>query len=326
MIMRQNTTKKYAIMFLFLALSGWVKAQQLPQYSQYMFNGLHVNPGYAGYKNEGYIQSTYRNQWTTFPGAPKTLSVTADFSANEGTMGFGVSFVDDRIGPNVNSSGLLTYAYRLRTGDRSFLSLGLSGGFSRYGLDPSQLVPNDSQDPLIPTGNVNVTIPNLNSGLFFHTDRFYAGFSAYNLIGKEAASKEDVALGYHDIHYFMTAGALFDINTQLQFKPSVLVKQVKGSPTNYDINAMFLINEKLWLGGSYRANALVFENFLQDDLETRSAVVAIVEFFATPELRVGYAYDHNLNVLNNYKNNTHEISLGLYLRSKNIVMKNPRWF
>lgn len=324
--MRQNTSIKYAFLLLFLTLSGWVQGQQLPQYSQYMFNGMHINPGYAGYKNEGYIQSTYRNQWMNFPGAPKTLSVTADFSANEGTMGFGVSFVDDRIGPNVNSSGLLTYAYRLRTGDRSFLSLGLSGGFSRYGLDPSQFVPNDSQDPLIPVGNVSVTIPNLNSGLFFHTDRFYAGFSAYNLVGKEAASKEDVALGYHDIHYFLTAGALFDLGSQVQFKPSVLVKQVKGSPTKYDLNAMFLFHEQIWIGGSYRANALVFENFIQEDLENRNALAAIVEFFVTPELRVGYAYDRNLNVLNNYSNNSHEISLGLYLRSKNIQMKNPRWF
>jgi type IX secretion system PorP/SprF family membrane protein len=256
--MRQQTSIKYAVLLLFLALSGWAQGQQLPQYSQYMFNGLHVNPGYAGYKNEGYIQSTYRNQWTSLPGAPKTLSVTADFSANEGTMGFGVSFVDDRIGPNVNSSGLLTYAYRLRTGDRSFLSLGLSGGFSRYGLDASQFVPNDSSDPLIPVGNVNVTVPNLNSGLFFHTDRFYAGFSAYNLVGKKAASKQDVALGSHDIHSFLTVGALFDLSAQVQFKPSVLVKQVKGSPTNYDLNAMFLFSERIWVCGSYRANALVF--------------------------------------------------------------------
>ena len=314
------------MLLLFLALSGWAKGQQLPQYSQYMFNGLHINPGYAGYKNEGYIQSTYRNQWTNFPGAPKTVSVTADFSANEGTMGFGVSLVDDRIGPNVNTSGLLTYAYRLKTGERSFLSLGLSGGFSRSSLDASLLIPNDPTDPLIPEGNVNITIPNLNSGLFFHTDRFYAGISAYNLVGKNAAQKQDVALAYYDVHYYLTAGALLDLSASVQFKPSVLVKQVKGSPTNYDLNAMLLFSERIWVGGSYRANALVFENYLQEDLETRNAIAAVVEFFATPELRVGYAYDHNLNVLNNYRNNSHEISLGLYLRPKNTIMKNPRWF
>jgi type IX secretion system PorP/SprF family membrane protein len=241
-------------------------------------------------------------------------------------MGFGVTFVDDRIGPTLNTSGLLTYAYRMRTGLKSFLSLGLSGGFARYGIDPSLLAFNDPNDPLIPEGRVFASIPNLNSGLFFHTDRFYAGLSLFNMIGKGAARREDVALGYHDFNYYLTAGALLKISSAVQLKPSFLVKQVKGSPTNYDLNAMFLFKERLWLGGSFRSNARAFEDFLQKDLVRRNAVAAIVEIFATPELRIGYAYDHNLNVLNSYGNNSHEISLGYYLRSKNTVMKNPRWF
>ncbi len=324
--MQYRNLKKYGAMLLFLALTGWAKGQQLPQYSQYMFNGLHINPGYAGYKNEGYIQSTYRSQWVNFPGAPKTLSVTADFSANEGTMGFGVSFVDDRIGPTVNTGGLLTYAYRMRTGSKSFLSLGLSGGFSKYGIDPSQLIANDDDDPLIPNGKVSVVVPNLNSGLFFHSEKLYAGFSVYNMIGKGAAMQEDVALGYHDFHYFLTMGGLIELSTSVKAKPSLLVKQIKGSPTNYDLNMMFLLGEKIWIGGSYRKNSRLFENSLQEDLVRRNALAAILEFFATPELRIGYAYDHNLNVLNSYRNNSHEFSLGYYLRAKNTVMKNPRWF
>lgn len=315
-----------AVLLLILATTGWVKGQQNPQYSQYIFNGLHINPGYAGYKNEGYIQSTYRSQWVNFPGAPKTLSVTADFSANEGTMGFGVSLVDDRIGPTVNSGGLLTYAYRLRTGSKSFLSLGVSGGYSKYGIDPSLLSANDDNDPLLPEGKVSVSIPNLNSGLFFHSDYFYAGFSVYNMIGKSAAQQEDFSLAYHDFHYFLTLGGLIDLGTALKVKPSVLVKQVKGSPTNFDFNTMFLLGEKVWIGGSYRSNTRVFENSLQKDLVRRNAVAAVVEIFATPDLRFGYAYDHNLNVLNSYRNNSHEISLGYYLRAKKTVMKNPRWF
>lgn len=318
--------KKYGTLILFLALGSWAKGQQLPQYSQYVFNGLHINPGYAGYKNEGYIQSTYRSQWVNFPGAPKTLSVTADFSANEGRMGFGVSFVDDRLGPTINSGGLLTYAYRMRTGSKSFLSLGLSGGFSKYGIDPSLLLANDDNDPLIPNGKVSVAVPNLNSGLFFHSDKFYAGFSVYNMIGKGAARQEDVSLGYHDFHYYLTMGSLIDLGTSVKLKPSILVKQVKGSPTNADLNLMVLLGEKIWVGGSYRSNSRVFENSLQEDLIKRNALAGILEFFATPDLRIGYAYDHNLNVLNSYRNNSHEISLGYYLRAKNTVMKNPRWF
>ena len=102
--------------------SNQAKAQQLPQFSQYIFNGLHINPGYAGYKNQGYIQSTYRNQWVNLEGAPRTFTITADLSANEGMMGFGVSVLSDQIGPTRTTTGLLTYSYRIQTGKESFLA------------------------------------------------------------------------------------------------------------------------------------------------------------------------------------------------------------
>ena len=323
----KRTFKSIAILsVLAFLVTGGVFGQQLPQFSQYIFNGLHVNPGYAGYKGEPYIQSTYRSQWVSFPGAPETFTVTADLSANEGTMGFGVSLMSDQLGPARTTTGMLTYAYRIQTGRKSFLGMGASVGLSEYMMDGDLLDPNDPNDPEIPGGRINMFTPNLNSGLFFHSDKFYAGFSVYNMIGRKALEREDIALAYHDFHYYLTAGAMFRISDGVQLKPSFLVKQTKGSPTNYDLNAMFLFREKLWLGGSLRSNARAFENSLQEDLVRRNAVAAIVEFFATPDLRIGYAYDHNLNVLNSYSNNSHEISIGYYLRAKNTVMKNPRWF
>ncbi|HLW19010.1 MAG TPA: PorP/SprF family type IX secretion system membrane protein, partial [Cyclobacteriaceae bacterium] len=123
----RNIYRSVAI-FLLLAVGAieGAQGQQLPQFSQYMFNGLHINPGYAGYKGQPYIQSTYRSQWVNFPGAPETLTVTADFSANEGRMGFGASILTDQMGPSRTSSALLTYAYRIQTGNESFLGLGAS--------------------------------------------------------------------------------------------------------------------------------------------------------------------------------------------------------
>ena len=211
-------------------------------------------------------------------------------------------------------------------GTQSFLALGVSGGFVKYGIDPSLLIPYDPDDVLIPEGKVNIAIPNLNSGLFFHSERLYVGFSIYNMIGKSLVSREDVALAYHDFHFYLTAGVLFKLSEEVQLKPSFLVRQIKGSPTNYDLNAMFLFKERLWLGGSYRSNTMLFENSLQEDLVKRNALAAILEIFATPNLRVGYAYDYNLNVLSNYRNNSHEISLGYYLRARKTIMECPRWF
>lgn len=326
----KTTLKTFALtvaVSLFAATIAF--SQQLPQFSQYIFNGLHINPAYAGYKNEGYVQSTYRSQWVGFEGAPQTFTITADLSANEGLMGFGASVMSDKIGPTSTTTGLLTYAYRIQTGRESFFSLGASAGVSQYLIDGDMLKPLHQNDANLPTGVQNMMTPNMNLGLFFHNNKFYAGISAYNLIGKAALEKEDVALAYHDVHFYLTAGAMISVTDNIQFKPSFLVKEVKGSPTNYDINGMLLFMDRLWLGASYRSNVNIWSENLEahsPTLSNRNAVAFITEFFATPNLRIGYAYDQNLNVLQDMRTNSHEISLGLYLSSRKVNMKNPRYF
>ncbi|UJP64575.1 PorP/SprF family type IX secretion system membrane protein [Mongoliitalea daihaiensis] len=301
-------------------------SQQLPQFSQYIFNGLHINPAYAGYKNQGYIQSTFRNQWVNFPGAPRTFTITADLSANEGLMGFGVSLLSDQIGPTSTSTGMLTYSYRIQTGKESFLGLGISAGASQYMIDGSMLDPVDQLDPNLPLGTEVMFTPNMNMGAFFHTNRFYAGVSAFNMVGRGVLEREDISLAFHDFHYYITAGALIPVSDRVEFKPSFLIKEVKGAPTSVDINGMFLFMERLWLGASYRSNIQMWNENLEGTLNNRTAVAFIAEIFATENLRIGYAYDANLNALQNYRNNSHEFSVGYYLTPRNVKLKNPRWF
>lgn len=313
-------------LLLVILAMGEGDGQQLPQFSQYMFNGLHINPGYAGYKGEPYIQSTYRSQWMGYPGAPKTLTVTADLSANEGLMGFGASILTDELGPARTSSGLLTYAYRIQTGHESFLGLGVSAGVSEYAIDGSMLNPNDFDDVHIPEGRVSLFIPNMNTGIFFHTPDFYAGISAYNLVGKKFLEREDMALAYHHLHFYLTAGVLLPISQQVQFKPSFLIRKEQQGPSNFDVNAMFLFMERIGLGASYRSHFQMDETEHQNKLSASNAVALITEIFVTDNLRFGYAYDHHTNVLSNTGNNSHELSLGYYIAPKNVRMKNPRWF
>jgi type IX secretion system PorP/SprF family membrane protein len=325
---KDQVNQKYSfkwVLVLVAMISMSVQAQQLPQFSQYIFNGLHINPAYAGYKGDGYIQTTYRSQWINFPGAPKTLSFTADLSANEGRMGLGVTYLKDRIGLTESNLGMLTYSYRIATGDRSMLSLGVSAGISEYAFDPTGMV-TVNPDPLLPSSRVAATSPNLNTGLFYHSDNFYAGLSAYNLIGRRALLRQDIAVAFHDFHYYLTFGGMVRLADDVQLKPSVLIKQVKGSPTSNDLNAMFLFRERLWLGGSFRSNVRVFEDQLQEDLSKRNAVALVMEYFVLPSMRIGYAYDYNLNALNSYRTESHELSVGVYLNRQRKIIYNPRWF
>jgi type IX secretion system PorP/SprF family membrane protein len=195
-------------------------------------------------------------------------------------------------------------------------------------LDPSLLVVNDDNDPFIPASTVRKSVPNLNVGLFYHNENYYFGMSAFNMIGRSVLETKDVSLAYHDFHYYLTAGALYRITDEVQFKPSTLIKHTKGSPTSVDLNAMFLFSKRIWVGGAYRSNMRIFGDQLQAraDLNKRTALVGLFEVFVTNNFRLGYAYDHNMNALNNLRASSHEFSLGYYLRHKTTVMKNPRWF
>lgn len=309
-----------------IPLKSW--SQQLPQFSQYMFNSLTINPAYAGYKGQGYIQSTFRNQWMNFPGSPQTISLTADLNANNGLVGIGVSLLSDQIGPTKTTSGLISYAHRIQMGEDSFLSLGVGGGASQYLFDAGLFIAKDPLDPDLFFDSQVMFTPNLNTGLFFHSSRFYAGISAFNLVGRKTLEREDIALSFHDIHYFVTAGFMLPISDIVEFKPSFLIKEVKGAPTSFDINGMFLFVDRLWLGASYRSNMRIGNDSVEGNfmLNNRTALAFLVEVFVTNELRLGYAYDKNLNALENYRNNSHEFSLGYYITKKGSKVKNPRWF
>ena len=64
-----------AIAAMFLFLSQGLNAQQDPQYSMYMFNGLYLNPAYAGSHEVISISAIYRHQWAGFEGAPRSASI-----------------------------------------------------------------------------------------------------------------------------------------------------------------------------------------------------------------------------------------------------------
>src|SRR5690606_34805715 len=94
------TRKIISILFL-LAASVAAVAQQNLQFSQYAFNGLSVNPAYAGYKEMWFLNATYRQQWTSLPGAPRTGSISIDgvAPAPENRVGLGLQFMYDKLGP-----------------------------------------------------------------------------------------------------------------------------------------------------------------------------------------------------------------------------------
>src|SRR5689334_11751217 len=143
-MMRNNA--KTLLVLLLLSLGAELKAQQFPQFSQYMYNGMILNPAYAGSKDYLSLTGVYRKQWADFPGAPETETFTAHGPLSEGQMGLGLVFINDKTSDASKHMDIsAAYAFHIETGSGT-LSLGVQGGIAQYSTDLSKLRVYDLND------------------------------------------------------------------------------------------------------------------------------------------------------------------------------------
>lgn len=311
-----------------MLLFNLANAQQDGQFSQYMFNGIYINPAYAGYKEQLNLHAFYRNQWTGIQGAPKVLSLAVDAIANNGNVGLALQVSSDRLGAQRNESVYGNYAYRIRMNAEgtSRLAFGLGVGAVQLGIDGMLLNPNDPE-PNQPVGMLSTILPDARVGAYYSDDRFYAGFSADNLLSQYIDVGKYAYIAQPKPHYYLTAGVLLPLSQDILLKPSFLLRDDRGGPTSLDVNAFVIFAERFWLGGSYRTGVKLYsKNYLQKNLSTLNSAVAAMQIFPTQNLRVGYAYDFSIGPLQGYSSGTHELSLGYFFNRKNTRMLTPRYF
>jgi type IX secretion system PorP/SprF family membrane protein len=300
---------------------GSLYAQQSAQYTQYIFNGLIINPAYAGTKEILNANAMYRSQWAGLDGAPTTQTLTADGAVNDNKIGLGFQVVNDHIGAEGQLSFMGSGSVHLDVSEDARLSFGLSGGLRQYTLDGSKIKTTNPNDPLIPNTKTSTILPNADAGIYYHTEQFYLGVSGANLTG----IKSDYVLA-PSRHYFLTSGYVFNLGSFVKFKPSFLIKSDFKAPSNVDLNAFLLFGERLWLGGSYRTGMYLFPApDTNRNLDLSNAMAGIVELYLTKKIKVGYSYDFTVTGLSNYA--SHEISLGYYFfKKEDTRMLTPRYF
>lgn len=326
--------KKKLLMLLFcLAAIAQARAQQDAQFSQYMFNGIYINPAYAGYREVWNAHAFYRNQWGGFPGAPKTISFAVDGVAHEKRYGLALQAVNDKIGLQENTSMYANFALRIPIEyeeSGKTLSLGIGAGFIQNRIRVDEFDPTSNpvgEDPTLYNAVDTRITPDASIGIFYNSNSFYAGLSADNLITSAYDAKTDSQDPFAErkIHMYFTAGALLPVSEVLQFKPTLLVKEDFAGPTSLDINAFMLLHEKLWIGAGYRT-AILNKPLIQNDLKKSGAVIGMVEVFVAQKIRIGYAYEYSINnaTMNNYP--TNEISLSYFFINPKAAMYSPRYF
>ncbi|RDV13077.1 type IX secretion system membrane protein PorP/SprF [Pontibacter diazotrophicus] len=320
-----NHVKILRILVVLFALSAApaAMAQQAPQYTQYIFNELVINPAYAGSKQILNINTTYRNQWTGFEGAPTTQTLSIDGPTHTKNLGWGLHLLNDEIGVQRQTAVYANASTRIDLDHFSTLSLGVAVGASQYVFDGTRLDPgtvSEIPDAAIPQGRVSQILPDLKVGLFFNTERYYAGLSAASLIPFKDSETE---IATPRRHFFLSTGYMFDLNQNIRLKPSILVKEDFRSPTGVDLNTFLLLYNRLWFGASYRTALPMFTKQEMKQLDKRNALAVIAQVYVTQKFRVGYSYDMSLTALRNY--GSHEVSLGYtFLQKKYGRILTPR--
>ncbi len=268
-------------------------AQQEPQYSQYMYNMSTVNPAYvkgqAGLFSSGIL---YRRQWQGIEGAPETANIFGNIPFGE-KIELSVNYVHDAIGDAIqvrNDFLNIDFAYITNLSETLRLSYGLKAGINSFKIDA---LGSDVVDDPAFSANTSEFHMAIGAGAYLFSSNFYAGVSSPNLLPNDA-SLNGLKVAQTAIHLFGVFGYVFDISETLKLKPSTVIKQVVGAPVTFDISANALLYDRVEIGTSYR---------YQD------AVVGLLGFRITPDLRIGYAYDFSLSDLKNTSNGSHEIML-----------------
>lgn len=288
-----------------------VMAQQDPHYTQYMYNMNVINPAYAGSKESFSLGSLYRKQWVNMEGAPTTFTLSGHAPAGK-NVGLGLSFISDKVGPVTEQNVYGDFSYTLKLSDSHRLAFGLKAGasFHKVGLrDIQSTLPDPSEG--IFGEDINDVSLNLGLGAFYYTDHYYVALSVPNMIKSAHLDYNGRAYGSDVSHYFFTTGYVFDLNSQLKFKPSVMLKSALDVSPSLDVSANFLYIKKIELGATYR---------LEDSFG------AMVNFAITPELRIGYAYDHIISDLKVTTPSSHEFILLYDLFTPKKVSRSPRFF
>jgi type IX secretion system PorP/SprF family membrane protein len=311
-----SITKKYIGGLLLISISITNLAQNQFHLSQYMVHQPFINPASMGAFDNLNGALFYKNQWVGFDGAPKLQGINLNSPVGNGKNLVGFTFVNDKIGVNSQMEMSGSYGYRMKTSDKSHLTLGLSATMRMIQSDFAN-VETSVVDPLFQANSPTLIMPNFKFGAYFNTDNFYVGFAMPNLLHNDIQYNGGEFVGetsfdIQQTHFYLHSGYRYAINEKLDLNSSVLFKQVAGAPFQTDINVLLEFNKRFGIGTSFR---------------TSKEIIALAQFRINSMFKLAYAYDYNLGELNNYSSGSHEIMLILDFKgnSKKPAIEAPRF-
>lgn len=307
----QDKIKKIGVSIVLLCSITQMQAQQDPQYTQYMYNTSVINPAYAGSRGALSVFGMYRTQWVGLDGAPKTANLSISTPLGSSGLGLGVSFTNDEIGAMSENNISVDLAYNVDLNKEYKLAFGLKGTANLLDVDYTKLNIYNPADTASQENIHNKFSPNLGAGIYLYSDRSYLGFSIPNFLTTDRYDDNEVTTMRQKANYYFMGGHVFDLSSNLQFKPAFLAKAIQGAPLQVDLTANFLIVERFTVGAAYRWDA---------------SVSALAGFQISRKLFIGYAYDAETTKLARHNSGSHEVFLRFELTKRHARINTPRFF
>jgi type IX secretion system PorP/SprF family membrane protein len=293
-------------LLLLSGILGRISAQQDPQYTMFYFNKMLYNPAYAGAKDGICATMLGRFQWNGLQGAPNTWLVTADMPiklSDNNYLGVGLTTYGDYMGFQEDHALKAAICYRRKNLGPGHLAVGIDIGFNNKNIvNATWITPNGlpaGNDPTIPlAGATNTFAFDLNAGVYYHSNRFYAGVSVLHLTGSSFTGLNMKQAR----HMYFTGGYTFDLAGSWKLNPNVIVRTDMAT-ANFDVNlnALYDINgtHGIFFGATYRYIDAIGINV---GYNGRFADGNVGMLF-------GYNYDINTSRLNSFNSGSHEIIL-----------------
>ena len=295
--------KKISILIIAICFGGMLKAQQLPQITQYMINNYAVNPAVAGMHDYYQVKTTIRNQWVNIPGAPKTtmLSIYGRKSTN---VGLGGLVFNDETGPTSRIGASASYTYSVPMTTAIKMSFALSGGFTQYKLTKDGLGVEDLNDPLVLGGDVVRSTPDATFGFNMYGDKWYFGAAIPQLLTINLNLIDDDFSRIYNVysegslarHFYVLGAYKHDFNPFWSIEPSLLLKTVEAAPLQTDFGIKTTYDDRLWFGMGYRNSG---------------EIAALLGYSIKERYMIGYSYDISSSDMSDYVGGSHEFMIGI---------------
>ncbi|MDB5143780.1 MAG: type secretion system rane protein PorP/SprF [Mucilaginibacter sp.] len=322
------------ILCVYLLMLQLAEAQQKPQYTQYVFDNMLLNPAVTGIENYIDLKAGYRSQWTGLQGAPVTSYLTfsapfgsdfvqgdaasmspgnevnpysrlytQNYQAAEPHHGIGFMIVSDQAGL-INTTNIdATYAYHLGISSTFNLAAGVAAGFNHISLNTSQIALENPLDPVIANGNNSQWKPDLSIGVWGYSSNYYIGISAQQLLAQNLyfSTTNNINQSKTVPQYFITGGVKLFLSDDMTLMPSALLKFISPEPVAFDVNMKLAFRDRFWIGASYR---------------NQDSVAGLLGLNISSLINISYSYDYTTSALRTVSNGTHEIVIGLMLNNR----------